>query len=340
MELRGSDILTMDQFDREDLRRIFDTAAEMEVYASRQKMTRVLEGAVLANLFFSSSTRSRISFGSAFNRLGGAVRDTTSIDESSIAKGESLEATARVVSGYSDAIVLRYPEEDAAKMVADASPLPVINGGDGSNEHPTQGLLDIFTILKERKMSLDDLDGLVVAVGGDLKYGRAAHSIVKGLSIFRNICYKLIATDELQMPDKIVELLRNRGHQVLQTSDLSEGIKDVDIVYMTRNQEDRMPRELATHLRGKIFLDRRTYERYARPDTTIMHPLPIDIRPGAQEIKPDLYDHPNFAVYRQTDNGMPVRMSIYVHLLGVVDRVHDTVRDAFWFRPDRTDSHR
>ncbi len=334
MEFRGSDLLTVEQFDLDDLRTIMDTAERMEVYATRQKVTRVLEGSVLGNLFFSPSTRSRISFGAAFNRLGGAVRDTSSIDQSSIAKGESLEATARVVSGYTDAIVIRYSEEGAASVVAEASPLPVINGGDGSNEHPTQALLDLYTLLKERKIDLDGVDGLCISIGGDLKYGRAAHSFVKELSIFRNMHFNLVAPDELQMPDGIVSKLRDKGHTVDQMSDLSRGIQDVDAIYMTRNQEDRMSPGEAERFRGKISLDRRTYERRARPDTTIMHPLPIDSRPGAQEIKPDLYQHPNFAVYRQTDNGIPTRMAVYALLLGVADRVRETECDAIWHSPD------
>ncbi len=339
MDFKGADILTIDQFEREDIAKIFAVAREMEVYSTRQKITRVLEGAIMANLFFEPSTRSRVSFGAAFNRLGGAARDTTGFTFSSMAKGESIHDTSRVISGYVDCLVVRHPEEGAVKQFADATNLPVINGGDGPGEHPTQALLDLYTVMKEHGRNLDQIDGLSVAMVGDLKHGRTVHSLTKLLSLFRNISFTFVAPDALRMPEKIIDRAQSRGHSVRQTEDMLEGIKDVDVVYMTRIQEERFstPQEFAQY-RGRYSLNRALYDQHCGRGAAIMHPLPRDGRPGANELATDLNGHPQLAIFRQTDNGIPVRMALYAMVLDVVDKVHETARDAQWFRPDSIDA--
>ncbi|MDA0376278.1 MAG: aspartate carbamoyltransferase [bacterium] len=340
MNFKGASILSVDQFERADLQQIFDVATEMEVYANHQKLTRVLEGAVLGNLFFEPSTRSRVSFGAAFNRLGGEVRDTTGFTFSSMAKGESIHDTSRVISGYVDCLVVRHPEEGAVQQFADATNIPVINGGDGPGEHPTQALLDLYTVAKEHGKNLDEIDGLSIAMIGDLKHGRTVHSLTKLLALFDNISFTFVAPDELRMPDGILERARSRDHNITETEDMIEGIKDVDVIYMTRIQEERFsaPEEFAKY-RGKYSLNRATYEQHCRENTAIMHPLPRDSRPGANELDNDLNGHPKLAIFRQTDNGIPIRMALFAMVMDVADKVHDTARDAIWYRPESIDTN-
>ncbi len=339
MEFKGADILSVDQFQREDIAKIFDVAAQMEIYATRQKVTRVLEGAVLGNLFFEPSTRSRVSFGSAFNRLGGEVRDTTGFTFSSMAKGESIHDTSRVISGYSDVLVVRHPEEGAVQQFADATNQPVINGGDGPGEHPTQALLDLYTVMKEHGRNLDQVDGLSIAMVGDLKYGRTVHSLTKLLSLFNNISFTFVAPEQLRMPEAVSQRAKSRGHTIRETENLEEGVRDVDVVYMTRVQEERFPNpEEANKYRGRYAINRAFYEQHCREDTAILHPLPRDSRPGANELDNDLNGHPRLAIFRQTDNGIPVRMALFAMVMDVADKVHDTAKDANWYKPESLDA--
>lgn len=336
MDFRGSHILSVNQFAREDVERIFRVAEEMEPYARRKKVTRVLEGAVLGNLFFEPSTRSRVSFGTAFDRLGGAVRDTTGFQFSSMAKGESVYDTSRVVAGYADVLVLRHPVEGAVGEFAAATHVPVINGGDGPGEHPTQALLDLYTLHKEIGRSLRELSGVRVAMVGDLKYGRTVHSLTKLLALFDGVEFVFVAPDELRMPEAITERARGAGHTIVETDDLVAGIGDVDVVYMTRIQQERFTApEDADKYRGMFCLDQRLYERHCRPDTVLMHPLPRDSRPGANELNADLNHNPRLAIFRQTDNGIPVRMALFAMVLGVDTQVHDGARDVSWYVPEK-----
>jgi aspartate carbamoyltransferase catalytic subunit len=188
----GAHILSINQFDRADIQRVFEVADAMEPYALRHKVTRVLEGAILGNMFFEPSTRTRVSFGAAFNLLGGNVRETTGFESSSITKGESLYDTARVLSGYSDVICMRHPAGGSVAEFAEGSRVPVINGGDGPNEHPTQALLDLYTIRKELHSKDRTIDGMRIAMIGDLKHGRTVHSLSKLLCVFSNIHVTLV----------------------------------------------------------------------------------------------------------------------------------------------------
>lgn len=332
VQFTGSHILSIDQFERSDIERIFHVANQMEPYAMRRKRTRVLEGAILGNMFFEASTRTRVSFGSAFNLLGGEVRETTGFSSSAMVKGESLKDTARVLSGYSDVICMRHPEAGSVAEFAAGSRVPVINGGDGSNEHPTQALLDLYTIERELQSRGRSLEDFSMAMIGDLKFGRTVHSLAGLLCLFKPIRIQLVAPDELRMPADIVEKLREAGHQVTETSELSEGIRQVDIVYSTRIQEERFPSAQEADLyRGRFRINQAIYTENCQPNTVIMHPLPRDSRAEANELDADLDDNPNLAIFRQTDNGILVRMALFALVLDVVDQVHQQATDVPWY---------
>ena len=231
----------MQQFERADVEEIFKVADRMRPFAGRERITRVLEGAILSNMFFEPSTRTRVSFGSAFNLLGGNVRETTGIESSSIVKGESMRDFARVLSGYSDIIVIRHPETGSAEEFASASLVPVINGGDGANEHPSQALLDLYTIRKELESQNKSVDDFRIALIGDLANGRAVHSLLKLLTLFKKVTVQLASPEGLDAPPELIELLRQGGASVSEFHDLREGIQHVDILYVTRVQEERFP---------------------------------------------------------------------------------------------------
>lgn len=332
MEFAGAHILSVEQFGRTDIERIFDVADSMAPYALRQKVTRVLEGAILGNMFFEPSTRTRVSFGCAFNLLGGEVRETTGFKSSAIAKGESLYDTARVLSGYSDVICMRHPAEGSVAEFAAASRVPVINGGDGANEHPSQALLDLYTIRKELSDRGRSLDGLRIAMIGDLKYGRTVHSLCRLLNLFDNVHIILVSPEELSMPEEYTEAARQRGHQVSISNELTSSIASVDIVYSTRIQEERFAsKEEADLYRGRFRLNQAIYTKFCEPNTVIMHPLPRDSRADANELDNDLNQNPNLAIFRQADNGVLVRMALFAMVLDVVHLVDEHARPVNWF---------
>ena len=331
MDFSGNHILSIDQFDRSDIEKLFAVADKLEPFASKEKITRVLEGAILGNMFFEPSTRTRISFGASFNLLGGNVREITEVGSSSLAKGESLADTAQVLSGYSDIIVLRHPENGSVQKFADASRVPVINAGDGSNEHPSQALLDLYTIEKELSLNNKNLDNLRIALVGDLKYGRAVHSLCKILSKFSNVNMNLVSPGELRLPEDLLNQLNEAGVSVIQTENLEEGISEVDIIYVTRVQEERFKnKEDANKYRGLLSLNQSIYTANCEPNTVIMHPLPRDSRSDANELDRDLYENPNLAIFRQADNGVVIRMAIFALVLGVENKITETARSVNW----------
>ncbi|UTF61485.1 aspartate carbamoyltransferase [Gilvimarinus sp. DA14] len=337
MIFTGSHILSVEQFERSDIEHIFQVADAMAPYALRRRVTRVLEGAILGNMFFEPSTRTRISFGCAFNLLGGEVRETTGFESSAIAKGESLYDTARVLSGFSDVICMRHPQEGSVAEFAEASRVPVLNGGDGANEHPSQALLDLYTIRKELASKNRGIDGLRIALIGDLKYGRTVHSLCKLLRHFANVHVTLVSPAELAMPEAIVEEMRLAGHTVVVTEDLTQSISSVDIAYSTRIQEERFAtKEEADMYRGRFRLNQSIYTQYCEPNTVIMHPLPRDSRADANELDNDLNQNPNLAIFRQADNGVLVRMALFALVLDVVDQVDKYARDVNWYNSLRT----
>ena len=337
MDFIGSHILSVDQFDRSDIDRLFAAADELVPYATRLRITRVLQGAILSNMFFEPSTRTRVSFGCAFNLLGGDVRETSEVKSSSLAKGESLHDTARVLSGYSDVIVMRHPREGSVGEFAAASRVPVVNAGDGANEHPSQALLDLYTVRQELPARGREIDGLRIALVGDLKYGRAVHSLLKLLALFDRVSVHLVSPPGLEAPRDVVAVLSDRGHRVDVYHDLGEGIHHVDILYVTRTQEERFATsEEADRYRGLFRVNQAIYTAHCEPNTVIMHPLPRDSRDDAKELDDDLIANPNLAVFRQTDNGVVVRMALFAMVLDVVKQVHDHARPVTWYTAKRT----
>ncbi len=331
MDFSGSHILSIDQFDRSDIEKLFSVADKLEPYASKEKITRVLEGAILGNMFFEPSTRTRISFGASFNLLGGNVREITEIGSSSLAKGESLADTAQVLSGYSDIIVMRHPEVNSVKKFAEASRVPVINAGDGSNEHPSQALLDLYTIQKELSQNNKSIDGLRIALVGDLKFGRAVHSLCKILSLYDDVKMNLISPDELKLPIELVESISAEGVTITETENLEDGISEVDIIYVTRVQEERFKnKQDADKYRGLLSLNQSIYTANCEPNTVIMHPLPRDSRSDANELDSDLYENPNLAIFRQADNGIVIRMAIFTLVLDIEEKIDQSSMPVNW----------
>ncbi|MFT0548067.1 aspartate carbamoyltransferase [Allopusillimonas ginsengisoli] len=326
-------LLSVDQFSRESVEDLFRIADHMQPIARRQKVSRVLEGAVLGNLFFEASTRTRVSFGAAFCRLGGSVCDTTGFTFSSMAKGESIYDTSRVMSGYVDAMVIRHPEKGSVAEFARATNIPVVNGGDGPGEHPSQALLDLYTILTEFSRLGKLLDGAHIALAGDLKYGRTVHSLIKLLALYRGLKFTLISPKGLEMPDYIVEETSTRGHVIEQTHSLETGLVGADVIYATRVQKERFAAEELEGYTPDFQINKAIVDKCCGPDVIVMHPLPRDSREGANDLSVDLNHDPRLAIFRQTDNGIPVRMAIFAVLLGVEGLVQHSLRDVTWSPP-------
>jgi aspartate carbamoyltransferase catalytic subunit len=332
LNFQGAHILSINQFEKQDVTRVFNVADQMQPYALRKKVTRVLEGAILGNMFFEASTRTRVSFGSAFNLLGGEVRETAGFESSALVKGESLQDTARVLSGFSDVICMRHPDEGSVAEFATASRVPVMNGGDGANEHPTQALLDLYTIRKELAATGRDIDGLTIAMVGDLRHGRTVHSLCKLLCLYDNVKVVLVSPKELLLPPALIDAMRSSGIAVETSEDLAPSIADVDIVYSTRIQEERFDSKQEADLyRGRFRLNQAIYTEFCQPNTVIMHPLPRDSRADANELDNDLNNNPNLAIFRQTDNGVLVRMALFALVLDVVDSVDKYSHDIRWY---------
>ena len=336
MEFAGSHILSIQQFERADVERIFSVADQMEPYAQRQRVTKVLDGAILGNMFFEPSTRTRVSFGSAFNLLGGEVRETTGFESTAIAKGESLYDTARVLSGYSDVIVMRHPAEGSVAEFAAASRVPVLNGGDGSNEHPSQALLDLYTIkkeLSEQRRGIDNCESRWWATSGTGEPCIRCASCCVSMTMFRS---GWSARVSCACPGEIVEQMRSAGMRVEESDALEESIAHVDIVYSTRIQEERFNSQAEADLyRGRFRLNQSVYTANCEPNTVIMHPLPRDSRDNARELDDDLNDNPNLAIFRQTDNGVLVRMALFALTLDVVGQVAEYSREVNWYTAGR-----
>lgn len=303
-------VLSVAQFERPDLDRLFELAERCIPVALGDAVSEALRGRILANLFFEPSTRTRLSFGTAFLRLGGTVESSVGMQFSSMAKGETLEDTVRVISGYADAIVLRHPDLGSAQKAAEVSLCPIVNGGDGPGEHPTQALLDVFTILRER----GQVDGVHVALVGDLKYGRTVHSLARMLGRYKNVTLTFVSPPSLGMPKSVTDILDRRGVTWRVVDSLVDATREADVLYVTRLQAERFsdPAE-AARLAGSYTVDRRLLEEAGAADrVTIMHPLP---RYG--DLSPDVDDLPGAAYFRQAHYGVPVRMALFCRIFGV-----------------------
>jgi aspartate carbamoyltransferase len=304
--LKGQDILRTNLISDDELSLILSTATRFQAALDAGGLLRNMEGRVLATLFYEPSTRTRLSFETAMHRLAGRVVTVADPKTSSAAKGESLPDSIRTVEGYADVIVIRHPRKGAAQEAADAATIPIINAGDGTGQHPTQALLDVYTIRQER----GTLAGLTVALAGDLKNGRTVHSLVYLLARF-GARLLFVSPPELAMPDAIASELRSGGSDIAATSDLAGAMAQSDVVYMTRIQRERFedPAEY-DRLKGSYVINRETIIK-AKDGITIMHPLPrID------EIATEVDAYPGAAYFRQAANGVPVRMALLALLAG------------------------
>lgn len=328
-------LLSIDSLSRDDIDHLMRVAAQMEPIAQRRRITRVLEGAVLGNLFFEASTRTRVSFHTAFTRLGGSVCDTTGFTFSSMAKGESLYDTSRVMAGYCDAIVMRHPDKGSVAEFARATHVPVINAGDGPGEHPSQALLDFYTIDKEFSRQGKPLKGAHVLMTGDLKFGRTVHSLIKLLALYAPMRVTLVAPPGLEMPGELIERVTQQGLMVEVRENLNSDFSDVDMVYTTRIQKERFTAEMEEgfNLSRDFTVHRAFLNDHCNDSTIVMHPLPRDSRPDANDLDVDLNGDPRLAIFRQTDNGIPVRMAIFATLLKVEDQIDRNLREVKWFVP-------
>ncbi|MGC9529419.1 MAG: aspartate carbamoyltransferase [Candidatus Bipolaricaulaceae bacterium] len=304
--MQGVDVLRADQFARDELELIMAAADEMDTALERGDVLGTLRGKILAALFFEPSTRTRLSFEAAMLRLGGRVVSVADAKTSSAAKGESLPDTIRTVEGYADVVVLRHPLVGAAEQAAAATHRPVINAGDGAGQHPTQALLDLYTIRREKGR----VDGLTVALAGDLKHGRTVHSLAQCLSHYE-VTLILASPAALRMPADIVAGLNEAGVRFEETEDLRAAVSRADVLYMTRVQRERFadPAEYE-RLKGAYVLTKRMLEEAGR-EVTVMHPLP-----RVDEIAPDVDGLPGAAYFRQAANGVPVRMALLALICG------------------------
>ena len=303
----GQDILSVSQFTRESLAYIFSVAEEMREMVQGMGATDLLRGYVLACLFYEPSTRTSSSFIAAMERLGGGVIPITQgVQYSSVSKGESLPDTIRTLEQYADAIVLRHPQVGAAKVAADYAHVPIINAGDGTGEHPTQALLDLFTIREE----LGKIDGLRVAMVGDLKYGRTVHSLTRLLSMY-DVEIFLVSPEILRLPLDQANDLRDKGIRVRETYHVADVISTVDVLYVTRVQKERFA-DLSQYEEVRDFYEiTPDLMKQAKERMIIMHPLP---RVG--EIHYAVDDDPRAAYFRQMRNGMYIRMALLAEVLG------------------------
>ena len=302
----AKDVLRADQFTKEEIAAILELASEYERALNEGRTLDVMKGLVLSTLFFEPSTRTRLSFETAMLRLGGGVVSVSEAKSTSASKGESLHDTIKTVEGYADVIVLRHPQIGAAEEAARATDKPVLNAGDGAGQHPTQSLLDLYTITKETGC----IDGLTVALAGDLKNGRTVHSLALLLANY-DVRFVFIAPPALCMPDEIRETLEAQGISVLQTDDLATGIKQADVLYMTRIQRERFddPGEY-DRLKDSYVLTRNLVHA-AKDGMVVMHPLP-----RVNEIATDVDDYEKAAYFRQAANGVPVRMALLALVSG------------------------
>ncbi len=304
MSLSFRHLTSTRQLSRADTDAILKHAYEMEGVVKNPKQDERLKGKVLAALFYEPSTRTRLSFETAMLRLGGSVITADGFQFSSLYKGETIEDTMMMVGQYADIIAMRHPEQGSADRAITVCPVPFINAGDGPGQHPTQALLDLLTIQKER----GKIDGLHIAMVGDLRFGRTVHSLTYLLGLFNNLRFTLVSPKELKMPEKVTSFMKEKGMQFEETTDFAAAL-DCDVAYMTRIQQER-------------FTDRSEYERLKlvyvlRADqlkgknVTILHPLP---RVG--EIETDVDALPNAAYFRQAKNGLLMRMAVIDLMVG------------------------
>ncbi len=302
----GKSILSVKQFSKSDLQYIFEVAHEMQEMVKRIGAFDLLKGKILANLFYEPSTRTASSFTAAMERLGGSVIPINEVKYSSVAKGESLPDTIRSLECYADVIVLRHPEVGASALAAEYARKPILNAGDGIGEHPTQALLDLFTILEE----LGEVNGLTITMLGDLKFGRTVHSLSRLLSLY-DVKLNFIAPDILRLPADISSELKEKGIPFEQYDSLEPAVAETDVLYVTRVQKERFEdKQIYEQVKGTYIITPEALEQ-GKDSMILMHPLP---RVG--EISMDLDSDPRAAYFRQMEYGMYVRMALLAMVLG------------------------
>jgi len=304
MNFKGQSIVSIRDLDRDSLLKIIKTSFEVK----SGKYKDCLKGKVLSTLFFEPSTRTRLSFESAMKYMGGSVIGFADASSTSIEKGESLFDTVRVVSGYCDIIVIRHPVEGTARLASEAATIPVINAGDGANQHPTQTFLDLFSMSE----LFDDLSEIRVGFLGDLKYGRTVHSLAYALSMFKTpMCF--ISPEILKIPEFLLLEIKNRGSEVVEMEKIEDVKKKLDVLYVTRIQKERFG-DLQEYERvaGCYRITKKTVERLGR-DLKIMHPLP-----RVDEISLEVDELENAIYFKQAHNGIPVRQAVLGLVIGAI----------------------
>ena len=304
------DIISMNDMSKEEILEILEVAEKIEKTSEEEKLN-FLKGKIIATLFFEPSTRTKMSFESAAFRLGAQVLQLPPLELSSVKKGESFSDTIRMVESYSDVIVVRHPNDGAARLASTTSQKPVLNAGDGSNQHPSQTLLDLYTI-KDEKGTLNNLS---IAFVGDLKYGRTVHSLVKALTHFNPVIY-FVAPKILQMPTYLIDDLdkNNIKYEILE--DFRDCLDKIDVFYMTRIQKERFPDiEDYEKVKGVYVINKKNILGKCKEDMIILHPLP-----RVDEISTDLDDTKHALYFKQAKNGIPIRQAM---MMKVLDKVKD-----------------
>ena len=304
------DIISMNDMSKEEILEILEIAEKIEKTSEEEKLN-FLKGKIIATLFFEPSTRTKMSFESAAFRLGAQVLQLPPLELSSVKKGESFSDTIKMVESYSDVIVVRHPNDGAARLASKTSQKPVLNAGDGSNQHPSQTLLDLYTI-KDEKGTLNNLS---IAFVGDLKYGRTVHSLVKALTHFNPVIY-FVAPKILQMPSYLIDDLdkNNIKYEILE--DFRDCLDKIDVFYMTRIQKERFPDiEDYEKLKGVYIINKKNILGKCKEDMIILHPLP-----RVDEISTDLDDTKHALYFKQAKNGIPIRQAM---MMKVLDKVKD-----------------
>jgi len=299
--MKNNSLVSISDYSKEEILAILDSAADFEANPNR----KTLDGKVIATLFFEPSTRTRLSFETAVVRLGGSIIGFSDAATSSSSKGETLNDTILMVSCYADAIVMRHPLEGAARFASEVAPVPIINAGDGSNQHPSQTLLDLYSILKTQ----GTLENLTICLVGDLKYGRTVHSLIMAMSHFHPT-FKFIAPDELKMPDEYKVFCDKNNISYSEVNELTDNFNDSDILYMTRVQKERF-QDLMEYERVKnVYTLKNEMLANSKPNLRILHPLP-----RVTEIDPDVDSNEKAYYFRQAQNGLYVRQAIVSKVL-------------------------
>jgi aspartate carbamoyltransferase catalytic subunit len=300
--MRHDHLISAKQLSRGDIETVLDRAAE--IAADPGAVAGTHPNTLLGLLFFEPSTRTKMSFDAAMKRLGGETIDMGSVDSSSVKKGESLADTVRVIEGYADALVLRHPSEGSAKLASEFVDIPVVNAGDGAGQHPSQTLLDLYTIRENA-----GLDDLTIGIVGDLKYGRTVHSLAHALTNF-DVNQHFISPESLRLPRGVRYDLHEAGAQVREHTDIEDVLGTLDVLYVTRIQRERFPDENEyRQVAGEYRVDSALLDA-AKPDLTVMHPLP-----RVDEIDPGIDDTDHATYFEQAHNGVPVRMALLDQML-------------------------